>query len=136
LFKNVKGNCLVSASKLTGNIVLRSLEKGVVSKAALEAARKAIKKVIKKTGQLVLRTCAYLPITSKPSEVRMGKGKGKISDYVVPLKAGHVMFELKNVDEGMGVKALLRASVKLCVRTRVEILRDNFTEKPVFLQSK
>jgi large subunit ribosomal protein L16 len=74
---NTKGISLNKSFILNGNLVLRAKEKGLVSKEALEAARKAIKKVIKKSGQIIIRANAFLPLTSKPSEVRMGKGKGK-----------------------------------------------------------
>jgi large subunit ribosomal protein L16 len=124
---NIKGNALNKSYNLTCNIVLRASEKGLLSKESLEAARKAIKKIIKKSGQIVIRANAFLPLTSKPSEVRMGKGKGKISAYVCPVKAGHILFELRNVDEGTAKKAFLRAAVKLAIHTNISILRDTFS---------
>jgi large subunit ribosomal protein L16 len=60
-----------------GNWALVSLRGGILTKEAIEAARKAIKRVIRKTCYLRIRVSAFLPITQKPSEVRMGKGKGK-----------------------------------------------------------
>lgn len=89
---NEKGNKMVSSCQLNGNVVIRSLEKGIITKASIEAARKAIKRVIRKNGQLIMRISAFLPITSKPNEVRMGKGKGKIVDYICPVKAGQYSF--------------------------------------------
>jgi large subunit ribosomal protein L16 len=84
---NIKGNSVNKSSVLTNNIVLRASEKGLLSKESLEAARKAIKKIIKKSGQIVIRAHAFLPLTSKPSEVRMGKGKGKDICICVPCKS-------------------------------------------------
>jgi len=66
--RNTKGLSLNKSVVLNGNLVLRATEKGLVSKEALEAARKAIKKVIKKSGQIIIRANAFLPLTSKPSE--------------------------------------------------------------------
>lgn len=132
IVSNKKGQSIYASESLTGNIVLKAREQGLLSKESLEAARKAIKKVIKKSGQIIIRASAYLPLTSKPSEVRMGKGKGKISHYVYPIKAGHIIFELKNIDKGAARKALLRAAVKFSIKTSVECLRDCYS-KNVFL---
>jgi large subunit ribosomal protein L16 len=81
---NVKGNSINKPFLLTDNLTLKTCEKGLLSKESLEAARKAIKKIIKKNGQIVIRVNAFLPLTSKPSEVRMGKGKGKDFRLCVP----------------------------------------------------
>jgi len=59
----------------------------------------------------------------------MGKGKGKVSSYVCPVKAGHILFELRNVDGGAGIKALLRAAVKLSISTSIIRLKDIFSHK-------
>lgn len=97
---NNKANIVAANRGLTGNYVLKAVSKGMVTKEALEAARKAIKRVIKKNGQLLTRGKAFLPITSKPSEVRMGKGKGKISNYVYPAKIGNILFEIRCCEKG------------------------------------
>jgi large subunit ribosomal protein L16 len=109
----VKGNLFVKPVVLDNAVVLRSLEKGLLSKSSLEAARKAIRKIIKKSGYLIIRVNAFMPVTSKPSEVRMGKGKGKISSYVCPVKAGHILFEIKSRDQSAAIKAFQRAAVKI-----------------------
>jgi len=128
IVSNTKGKSVYQPEILNGNLVLKARENGLLSKESLEAARKAIKKVIKKSGQIIIRSAAYLPLTSKPSEVRMGKGKGKISHYVYPIKAGHVIFELRNTDKGSAKKALLRAAVKLSIKTSIESLRDCYSQ--------
>jgi large subunit ribosomal protein L16 len=110
----------------TQNVALQATASGMVSAASIEAARKAIRKAVKKTGQVVMRTWAYLPITKKPAEVRMGKGKGKIDSYVSPVPAGKILFEIRNVSISMATKALQRAATKLSVVTRTVILKDRF----------
>ena len=92
-----QGSCLGYRGVNTGNVALKAIQSGYISSEALEAARKAIRKGVKKTGRIIIRTAAFLPITKKPSEVRMGKGKGKIKGYVSPVTKGKVLFEIKNV---------------------------------------
>lgn len=77
-------------------------------------------------GRIVMRVNAFLPVTKKPSEVRMGKGKGKIKGYVAPVSKGKILFEIRNVLPNTAVKALLRASVKLPIFTKPILLKDRY----------
>jgi len=138
---NEKGNYFNKPFLLNNVIVLRSLEKGLIRKDAVEAARKAIKMVIKKAAFLIIRCAPYLPITSKPSEVRMGKGKGKVSDYVCPCRPGQILFSIVPVKFdlptiSLAKNALLRAAVKLPVKARCETMRDNFSKKIIKYDSQ
>lgn len=108
----------------TGYVGLKALESGMISSKALESARMAIRKGTKKSGQLVLRANAYLPITKKPSEIRMGKGKGKIKGYVCPVPAGKILFELKNVSLSLAANAMRRGAVKLPIKVKPIVLKD------------
>lgn len=109
-----------------GYVGLKALESGFVTKNALEAARKAIRKSIRKTGKILIRTAAYLPVTKKPAEIRMGKGRGKISAFVSPVIKGKIMFEIRNASISASINALNRAAVKLPLLTKPIIFKDRF----------
>lgn len=90
---------LVSKNKLIiGNYGLKAIENGYINYKQIEAARKAIIKQVKKYAKLYIKVKPNLGITKKPAEVRMGKGKGNISDWVYAIKRGKVLFELKIID--------------------------------------
>lgn len=98
---------------------LKSLQGFRLTSSQIEALRRTIKKVLKKTGVVWIRVIADRPITAKPAEVRMGKGKGNYSDSVSVIKAGTVLVELGGVDLPfkLAVAALRAVSQKLPVRT-------------------
>jgi large subunit ribosomal protein L16 len=75
---------------------------------------------------LRIRVAAFLPITQKPSEIRMGKGKGKVKGYISVVNAGHILFEIISLKkyDGHAKLALLRASVKLPMLTKIIKLKD------------
>lgn len=103
---------------------LQVVKSGFLRAEALEAARRAVRKAVKKTGRLVLRTNAFLALTKKPAEVRMGKGKGKIKGHVAPLRAGAFLFELRGVTFYLAKQAFKRAESKLRLPTRVVAFCD------------
>ena len=76
---------------------------------------------MKRQGQVWIRIFPDKPITKKPAEVRMGKGKGDIDRYVAPIKKGTMLYEIAGVDEELAREALRLASAKLPVRTRVVV---------------
>jgi large subunit ribosomal protein L16 len=91
-----------------------------MSSSEIEAARKSIRRRLKKKGVLIVRAFAFLPLTKKPAEVRMGKGKGnRIRKVVYPVRPGQVLFELKNVSPATAVGALSSAIIKLSVKAKV-----------------
>ncbi len=85
----------------------------------LEAARKVLSRTIGKTGKLWIRVFPDMPITRKPAEVKLGKGKGDLFAYVVPVKPGRVIFEVDGVTEAVAREALRKAGTKLPVNTKV-----------------
>lgn len=97
---------------------LKSLESKRVSSVCLEAARRAIKKRIKKTGKLWLSVFPDNSITSKPREVRMGKGKGNHSYWACVVLKGRVIFELSGVSEGIAREALKLGGERLGIKTK------------------
>ena len=85
----------------------------------LEAARKTMSRVTKKTGRVWFRVFPDRPYTSKPAEVKMGKGKGDVQGYVVPVLAGRVLFEIDGVPEDVARDVLRKAGAKLPIKTKI-----------------
>jgi large subunit ribosomal protein L16 len=102
-----------------GDYGLQSLQPGHVTARQIEAARVAITRAVKKTGKLYIRIFPDKPITKKPAETRMGKGKGGNEGYVAVIKPGRVMFELEGVDEALAREAFAHAHHKLPIKTQI-----------------
>ena len=102
-----------------GTIGLKSIESGVISSRQIEAARQAINRKIKRKGKLWIRVFPSLPITSKPTEVRMGKGKGSVSHWVSKIASGAILFELCGVTQSTAVSAFRTGGAKLPLKTKI-----------------
>lgn len=113
-----KGVALRGSTVSFGDYGIKSLSTAWVSSKQIEAARRAIAHHTKRGGKIWIRIFPDKPITSKPAGVRMGSGKGDISEYVAVIKPGRVLFELGGVDETVAREALRRASAKLPVKTK------------------
>ena len=100
-----------------GTIGLKALESGLISSRQIEAARQAISRKMKKKGKLWIKIYPSLPITKKPAEVRMGKGKGNVSHWVAKVIGGSVLFEICGVNKKTAIKAFKTGSAKLPVKT-------------------
>lgn len=100
-----------------GTIGLKALESGLISSRQIEAARQAISRKMKKKGKLWIKIYPSLPITKKPAEVRMGKGKGSVSHWVAKVRGGSVLFEICGVNKKTAIKAFKTGSAKLPVKT-------------------
>ena len=85
----------------------------------IEAARRAITRHLRRAGRVWIRIFPDVPVSSKPAEVRMGKGKGSVEYWACKVKPGRVMFEIDGVSEAIAVEALRLAAMKLPVKTRV-----------------
>mgnify|MGYP001421953113 CR=1 FL=1 len=109
-----KGGALVSF----GEYGLKAQECGWVTSRQIEAARVAISRAMSRTGKLWIRVFPDKPLTKKPAETRMGKGKGAPEDWVAVVKPGRVMFELSGVSPEIAKEALRRASHKLPIKTK------------------
>jgi large subunit ribosomal protein L16 len=101
-----------------GAFGLKALEPNRVTAREIEAARRAITRQMKRQGRVWIRIFPDVPVTSKPTEVRMGKGKGAVDFWACRVKPGRVMFELDGVDEETAREALRLGAAKLSVRTR------------------
>ena len=101
-----------------GGFGLKALEPNRVTAREIEAARRAITRQMKRQGRVWIRVFPDLPVTSKPTEVRMGKGKGSVDYWAARVKPGRVMFEIDGVSEEIAREALRLGAAKLSVRTR------------------
>ena len=102
-----------------GDFGLQAVQPGLITARQIEAARVAITRSVKKIGKLYIRIFPDKPITKKPAEVRMGKGKGGNEGFVAVIRPGRVIFELEGVDEELARKAFTAAHHKLPLRTQV-----------------
>lgn len=107
-----------------GSFGIKSLETGWLPSKQIEAARVAVTRYMKREGQLWCRIFPDKPITRKPAEVRMGKGKGNPEFWVAVVKPGTIIFEAEGVPEATAREALRLAAQKLSVNTKFIIRRD------------
>lgn len=107
-----------------GDFALKSLDHGRITNRQIESARIAMTRYMKREGKVWIRIFPDKPITSKPLEVRMGKGKGALDHYVAEIKPGRVLFELDGVSMEIAQEALRLAAQKLPVRCKFVIRPD------------
>jgi len=107
-----------------GSFALKSLEPGYLTNRQIEAARIAMTRYMKREGKVWIRIFPDKPITSKPAEVRMGKGKGALSHYVAVIKPGRILFEMDGIPYETAKEALRLAAQKLPVATKTIVRRD------------
>jgi large subunit ribosomal protein L16 len=107
-----------------GHFGLQATEAGWVSNRQIEAARVAMTRQMKRGGKLWIRVFPDKPITKKPAETRMGKGKGNPEGWVAVVKAGRVLFEIEGVPEQLARDAMALASAKLPIGTRFVVRED------------
>jgi len=110
-----------------GSFALKSLEAAWITSRQIEAARIAMTREMKREGQVWIRIFPDKPITKKPAEVRMGKGKGAPEYWVAVVKPGTIMFEAGGVKTNVAKEALRLAAQKLPVRTKF-VVRKDYTE--------
>ncbi|MGD2131023.1 MAG: 50S ribosomal protein L16, partial [Lysobacterales bacterium] len=100
-----------------GEYGLKATTRGFVTARQIEAARRAITRYVKRGGKLWIRVFPDKPISKKPVEVRMGKGKGNVEYWVAPIQPGRVMYEIQGVSEDQAREAFRLAAAKLAVKT-------------------
>ena len=110
---NFKSNKLVF-----GSIGIKALESGLISSRQIESARQAIARKIQRKGKIWIRIFPHYPVTKKPIEVRMGKGKGNPEFFACRVKPGRILFEVDGVSEQIAKEALYKASAKLPIKTK------------------
>ena len=114
----IRGKATRGNTVAFGDFGLQSLEPGWVTARQIEAGRVAATHFLAREGKLYLRIFPHKPISAKPLETRMGKGKGEPSHWVAVVKPGTVLYELGGVPEDVAKQALNRTARKMCIRTR------------------
>lgn len=125
MFKGkMKGSAQRGANLAFGSYGIKSLEEVWMTARQIEAARIAATRYMKREGQLWIRIFPDKPITKKPLEVRMGKGKGAVEYWAAVVRPGRMLFELDGVSEDIAKEALRLAAQKLPVKTKFVVRRD------------
>ena len=101
-----------------GEYGLKAMENGWLTNAQIEAARVSISRNVKKGGKVWIRVFPDKPVTKKPAETRMGKGKGDVDHWVAVVVRGKVLFEMEGVPEELAKRAMCLAAYKIPFRTR------------------
>jgi large subunit ribosomal protein L16 len=114
----MRGKAQRGSTLAFGDYGLQSLDPGWVTARQIEAARIAMTRHIKRGGKIWIRVFPDKPITKKPAETRMGKGKGAPEGWVVVVKPGRVLFEMEGVDDATARAAMKLAGDKIGIRTR------------------
>ena len=107
-----------------GSFALKATEPERVSARQIEAARRAITRHMKRQGRVWIRIFPDTPVTGKPVEVRMGKGKGSVDYWACKVKPGRIMFEIDGVSEEIAREALRLGAMKLPIKTRTVVRED------------
>jgi large subunit ribosomal protein L16 len=123
----MKGNVSRGAMLSFGSFGIKSLEETWITGRQIEAARQAVTRYMKREGQIWIRLFPDKPITKKPAEVRMGKGKGAPEGFVARCKPGKILFEAEGVSLEVAKEAMRLAAQKLPVKTKF-IVRNDYSE--------
>jgi large subunit ribosomal protein L16 len=115
----VHGNAKGGTSLNFGTYGLKAMQPGRITARQIEASRRALTRHIKRVGKVWIRIFPDVPVSSKPAEVRMGKGKGSPEYWMCRVKPGRIMFELDGVESEIAREALLLAAAKMPIRCKV-----------------
>jgi large subunit ribosomal protein L16 len=107
-----------------GTYGLKAIEPDRVTARQIEAARRAMTRHMKRQGRVWIRIFPDVPVTQKPTEVRMGKGKGSVEYWAAKVKPGRIMFEIDGVAEPVAREALRLAAMKLPIKSRIVVRED------------
>ncbi len=120
--KSFRGNSIAF-----GDIAIKAVEHGRIDSRQIESARIAMTRHVKRAGKVWIRVFPDKPLTAKPLEVRMGKGKGGVEKWVMNIKPGRIIYEMTGIDEQVAREALALAQSKLPFRTKI-ITSENENE--------
>ncbi|GHA94407.1 50S ribosomal protein L16 [Algimonas arctica] len=115
----IKGTAKGGTALNFGSYGLKALEPERVTARQIEATRRAITRHMKRAGRVWIRIFPDVPVTKKPTEVRMGKGKGSVEFWACKVKPGRVMFEIDGVSDEVAREALRLGAAKLPIKTRI-----------------
>lgn len=115
----IKGLAKGGATLNFGSHGLKAVQPDRITSRQIEATRRAITRAMKRQGRVWIRIFPDVPVTAKPTEVRMGKGKGSVEYWAAKVRPGRIMFEIDGVSDSIAREALTLGSAKLPVRTRI-----------------
>lgn len=115
----MRGMAKGGATLLNGEYGLQALEAGWITSRQIEAIRRSIVRQMRRRGKYWIRIFPDKPVTAKPAETRMGKGKGSVDHWVAVVKPGRIIFEVAGVPDEVALEALRSAGYKLPIRTQV-----------------
>ncbi|QQG34972.1 MAG: 50S ribosomal protein L16 [Deltaproteobacteria bacterium] len=116
------GKACVGGRLSFGTVGLLATECGWISSKQIEAARIVLSRCVRRGGKVWIRIFPDKPITKKPAEVRMGKGKGAVEGYVAVIRPGRILYEMDGISDEVAARAMVLAGAKLPVQTKVIIL--------------
>jgi len=125
----MKGNAQRGHELSFGSFGIKTLEEAWITGRQIEAARQAITRHMKREGQLWIRIFPDKPVTKKPAEVRMGKGKGAPEYFVARINPGRILFEIDGVPASVAMESLRLGAQKLPVQTKTVVRRDYVEEE-------
>ena len=120
----MKGNATRGTELAFGSFGIKSMEAAWITSRQIESARIAVTRYMQRQGQVWIRIFPDKPVTKKPAEVRMGKGKGSPEYWVAVVRPGRILFEIEGVSEEKAKEALRLAAQKLPVHTKFVVRRD------------
>lgn len=123
----IKGNATRGHTIAFGDFALKALEGKFITSRQIEACRVAISRRMSREGQIWIRIFPDKPLTSKPAETRMGKGKGALDQFVAVVHPGRILFEVTGVNKERSYEALRLAQFKLPIKTKI-IARRNYQD--------
>lgn len=123
----MRGTALRGSDVSFGTIGLQAVDCGRINSRQIESARVALTRHIKRGGKVWIRIFPDKPVTKKPAETRMGKGKGSPEEWVAVIKPGRILYEIDGVNLDVAKEALRLAAHKLPIKTKV-VLRDEVSE--------
>ena len=127
---SMKGNAQRGHQLAFGSFGIKALESCWITGRQIEAARQAVTRYMKREGQIWIRIFPDKPITKKPAEVRMGKGKGAPEGFVAPITPGRIIIEAEGVSFEVAKEALRLAAQKLPIATKF-VVRNDYTETAI-----
>lgn len=127
----MKGQAHRGAKVSFGDYGLQALEPSWITSRQIEAARRVIVRQVRRSGQYWIRIFPDKPVTKKPAETRMGKGKGAVEYYVAVVKPGRILFEISGLDAQASHQVLTQASHKLPIKTQVVARLDPYSGEAV-----
>jgi large subunit ribosomal protein L16 len=122
----MRGMAKGGTTLLQGDFGLQALEPGWITSRQIEAVRRAMVRHMRRRGKYWIRIFPDKPVTAKPAETRMGKGKGAVDHWVAVVKPGRIMFEISGVSEEIAREALNRGSYKLPIKTQIVAREGGF----------